>query len=95
MISSCDRAVGQTFWGGNGRVADTSICSMADLAPPLSLEPHVRDWMEERESLLQAWNLSIIEWEKRYLRTRTCMSSWELANERVEITEHDAVVKEL
>lgn len=66
---------------------------MADFPPPLSLDSRVRDWMKERDSLLQTWNLSIRDWDKEYLRATTC--GWNLAEERVEITEHDAVVKEL
>lgn len=65
---------------------------MADFPPPLSLEPRVQDWMAERDSLLQSWNRSMMEWDKKYVRTNTC--DWSLVDRQVEITEHDAVVEE-
>ena len=93
MIIPCDRAVGNIALGtGKDRVADTSICSMTEFPPPLSLKPRVRAWMDERDSLLQTWNLSMIEWDKKYVRASTC--NWNLADGQVEITEHDTVVGE-
>jgi hypothetical protein len=66
---------------------------MAEFPPPQSVEPHVRDWMNERDFLLQTWNRSMIEWDKKYIRSSTC--NLDLAGERVEITEHETVVKDL